>query len=94
VVWICATFNMYGKSRCASKQIPETTLDAIIQENSINLGSLEKIIADDNNMLHFHFKDSAAVTYTWQDRSRSASWTEEMKEQARQKTLERRKNNG
>ena len=94
VVWICATFNMYGKSRCASKQIPETTLDAIIQENSINLGSLEKIVADDNNTLHFHFKNGAAVTYTWQDRSRSASWTDEMKEQARQKTLERRKNNG
>ena len=34
------------------------------------------------------------ITRHWTDRSRAESWTDEMKEQARQKQLERSKRNG
>ena len=31
-VWICSTFNIYGKGACASKQIPEGTLEKAAAE--------------------------------------------------------------
>ena len=53
--------------------------------------SIEKIIADDGNTMHFHFSDGTVVTRTWADRSRAESWTLEMKEKARQQSLARGK---
>jgi len=54
---------------------------------------IEKIIVPGANLLKFVFKDGHTVDREWQDRSRSQSWTPEMKERARQKNLERRKLN-
>ena len=90
VVWICATFNTRGKKYCASKQIPEATLDALVSEVTKNPSDIQKIIADDGNTLHFHLADGSVVTRAWDDRSRSESWTAEKREEARQKELERR----
>ncbi len=87
VVWICGTFNTKGKKHCASKQIPEVTLDELVQQVTDDPSSIEKIIADDGNTLHFHFSDRTVVTRTWADRSRAESWTPEMKEKARQQSL-------
>lgn len=91
VVWICGTFNTKGKKYCASKQIPEVTLDELVQQVTDDPSSIEKIIADDGNTLHFHFSDGTIVTRTWADRSRAESWTPEMKEKARQQSLARRR---
>ena len=88
-VWVCATYNMFGKEDCASKQIPEITLDALVGEVAKDVSKIEKIIADDNNTVHFHLVDGSVITRIWKDRSRSESWTDEMKEAARQKTLQR-----
>ena len=88
-VWVCATYNMFGKEHCASKQIPEITLDALVGEVAKDVSKIEKIIADDNNTVHFHLVDGSVITRIWKDRSRSESWTDEMKEAARQKTLQR-----
>lgn len=92
VVWICATFNTRGKKYCASKQIPEETLDFLIAQVTRDPTDIQKIIADDGNALHFHFADSSVITRTWSDRSRSGSWTAEKREMARQQAYERRKN--
>ena len=91
VVWICATLNTKGKKHCASNQIPEATLDELVQQVTDDPSSIEKIIADDGNTLHFHFSDGTVVTRTWADRSRAESWTPEMQEKARQQSLARRR---
>ena len=90
VVWICATFNTRGKKYCASKQIPEETLDALVAQVTRNPADIQKIIADDGNTLHFHLADGSVVTRTWADRSRAESWTSEKREIARQQAYERR----
>lgn len=88
---ICATLNTKGKKHCASKQIPEATLDELVRQVTDDPFSVKKIIADDGNTLHFHLSDGTAVTRTWTDRSRAESWTPEMKEKARQQSLARRR---
>ena len=45
----------------------------------------------DNNILTFVFKNNASVDISWKDKSRSSSWTPEMKEVARLRTLQRMK---
>lgn len=90
IVWICATFNTRGKKYCASKQIPESTLDALVAEVVRSPADIEKIIADDGNTLHFHLADGSVVTRIWADRSRAESWTAEKREVARQQAYERR----
>ena len=91
IVWICSTFNTKGKKHCASKQIPETTLDELVRQVTDAPSSIEKIIADDGNILHFHFSDGTEITRTWTDRSRAESWTPEMKETARQHAMTKRR---
>lgn len=96
VVWICATYNTKGKKYCpTSKQIPENTLidvccevlelqefDADIFENLI-----KKILVPAPNELTFIFRDGHQISAQWKDRSRSESWTNEM----RKKVGERRR---
>lgn len=90
VVWICATYNIHGKKHCASKQIPETTLDLQTALVTEDISTVEKIVVDKDNTLHYHMKDGTVVTRQWEDRSRACSWTPEMREVARQRALERR----
>ncbi len=88
IVWCCATYNTRGKKYCPkSKQIPENTLisvccevlgsqefDANIFENQIN-----KILVPAPNELIFVFHDGHEISAHWKDRSRSESWTDEMR---------------
>lgn len=100
-VWICGTFNSMGKAACASKQIPEETLQRVTAEvlgqMDFSEESLRRLIKNilvcNGNVLIFRFFDGSEVTREWQDRSRSQSWTADMKEVARQKALERRSQN-
>nr|DAZ44693.1 MAG TPA: integrase [Caudoviricetes sp.] len=89
IVWICATFNTRGKKYCASKQIPEELLDALVAEVFDTPANIQKIIADDGNTLHFHLVDGSVVTRIWSDRSRAESWTPEKRESARKRAKER-----
>ena len=101
IVWVCGTFNTLGKAACASKQIPEATLQQVIADvleasdfTREQLHSrVQSIRVCNGNILVFCFKDGSEVTRTWKDRSRSESWTDEMKEAARRKNLERSKHN-
>ncbi len=94
-VWICSTYNTLGKGYCSSKQIPEEKLNDVTMKTIGTLDSLhDKITAvrvENNNTLIFVFKNGEETVRRWIDRSRAESWTDEMKEKARQKTLERRK---
>jgi len=99
IVWVCATYNTQGKTACSSKQIPEPILTAttleVIKSDSLD-GLKDKVSAirvDDNNTLVYVLTNGETVTKQWKDRSRSESWTPEMKQAAREKTQSRRRKN-
>lgn len=92
IVWICATYNTRGKKACASKQIPEERLYEMTAD--VDLGAVKNLIAEDNNVVRIEFTDGTETVRHWEDRSRAESWTEEMREAARKKTIERNENNG
>ena len=91
-VWICSTFNVYGKAACPSKQIPEGTLEKAAAEvlglDAFDAKALHDKItairAEGNNTLVFLFKDGTQTVKRWADRSRTESWTPEMKAAARE----------
>ncbi len=95
--WICSTFQKEGKASCHSKQIPEPTLMKATAEVLGSDGFDEAIFAEKiteirvpgANALEFVFTDGRVIEKTWLDRSRSESWTDEMRETARQKSIER-----
>ena len=101
-VWICSTFNTYGKAACPSKQIPESILMATVAEaldldafdTDAFLSCITAVQVENRNMLTFSFADGTKVVRQWSDRSRADSWTEEMKQAARQKATERRMHHG
>ena len=85
IVWICSTYNTHGKKACASKAIPESVLYNLTADTP--LGDLTAIRAEKDNTLAFCFKNGEQTVKRWKDRSRRESWTEEMKEKARQQAL-------
>ena len=98
-VWICSTFNIHGKAVCPSKQIPEGALEKAaveifgldIFDENVLCGKVAFIRAEKDNALAFRFKDGSERTVRWTDRPRRESWTPEMREAARQKTLMQRR---
>ena len=91
-VWICPTFNSAGKAVCPSKQIPEETLTALTAD--IDLSTVEHMIAEDGNIVRVCFKDGTERELKWKDRARAESWTEEMRQAAREAALKGGKKNG
>ena len=98
-VWICKTFNSFGKAYCpTSKQIPEETLMEISArvlgtdqfDETIFAEEVEQIRVGANNSLTFVFRDGSTTETFWTDRSRAESWTSERRAAARQKELQRR----
>ncbi len=82
VIWVCTTYNTYGKKACASKAIPESVLYELTAD--IPLGDLTAIQAENGNTLVFCWGDGTQAVKRWKDRSRAESWTDEMREKARQ----------
>lgn len=98
-VWTCGRFNTFGKSACASKHISE---DVLISTTATVLGQaafdervfrdrVERIQVCSDNVLIYRFKDGTETRVKWKDKSRSQSWTDEMRAAAQQRTLERNK---
>lgn len=95
-VWICRTFDAYGKEFCHSQQIPE---DILIAETIKVLGSdnletavpamLSAIRVPEANHLVYVFRDGARQDVFWKHHSRKESWTEEKRQKARELALER-----
>ena len=88
-VWICSTYNSYGKSYCPSKAIPE---EKLMQTAALvgHTGEITAITAHNDNLLEFTLKDGTNAVKRWQDRSRAESWTVEMRRAAGEKTRERK----
>lgn len=95
--WNCHTYTKLGKAFCKTSLLPEETLWAATAEvlgtQSFDRDDLcravESITVLDG-LLTFHMVDGQKVEKPWAHRSRAKSWTPEMKEAARQKTLARR----
>ena len=99
IVWICATYNTKGKKYCPiAKQIPENTLSSVCCEvleipefdADVFENQVVKILVPAPNELTFIFTDGQKIFANWKDRSRSESWTEEMRIQAALDTRRRR----
>ena len=95
--WNCSTYMTEGKAKCHGKKIPDTTLRCLIAEL---LGMpeydpaafsevVDSIFPYEGNRLVFAFKDGMVREATWKDRSRSESWTPEMKAKARENSKRR-----
>lgn len=62
--------------------------------DEVNLKSiLKEITICRNNILELHFHDGETQVIKWKQKSRSESWTKEMKEAAARKTAERHRRN-
>jgi len=101
-VWICGTFNTYGKAECDSQQIPEAILEAKVSEalghNVFDEVFLKYLIKEIrvpvHNRLVFVYHSGSEVEVDWENPSRSKSWTPEMREAARQRQLDKNKSKG
>lgn len=89
-VWICGTFNLKGKAFCASKAIPERVLFELTSD--IRFDELGGITACNGNRIVLNFRNGTTEDRYWKDRSRSESWTPEMRKAARDRQLRRNGN--
>ena len=97
-VWICPTYNTQGKAACPSKAIPEnilmTTTAEVLGLDTFDpnafLARITEVRVQNGNRLVFLFADGEESVKRWQDRSRAESWTEEMKNAARERRQEGR----
>ena len=87
--WVCATYARKGKDGCSSKRIDEGELFKIIEELKIKIDSIREIIINNDMTLYILNKDGTKFTANWNVHSRKDSWTDEMKEKAKQRELER-----
>lgn len=99
VYWICRTYMKQGKDACRCKQIPERALTDAAME-VLGMESFDEAVVEQRvecievpafNHLVFCLKDGERVEHVWQDRSRRESWTDEMRERAREQSLRRAK---
>lgn len=104
-VWICSTFNTYGKAACPAQQIPESILLSKTSEvlgfadwdRDVLLEHISEIRALENHRLLYVFRDGHTREVAWQNPSRRESWTAEMKQRARERQLkivERKRKDG
>lgn len=104
-VWVCGTMNVWGQEYCPSQQIPEKILEEktarVLSVEKLNrevLKNIKEIRVPGRGRLIYIWKNGKEVEVSWQNPSRRDSWTEEMRETARQHTLARlgktRRHNG
>ncbi len=99
VSWICMTFQFEGKSACSAKQIPEPTLMTVCCD-VLGIAEFDERVFTERisgirvtapNELLILLADGHTETRAWKDRSRRESWTDEMKEAARQRFAQKRR---
>ena len=91
--WQCATYLRKGRGVCPAKQIPEGILMSLVLstlglekfETDVFNKNILKIRVDGPNSVLFLLRDGGEISAEWQDCSRSDSWTDEMKQLARER---------
>lgn len=90
VSWNCTTYLTMGSTVCFTKQIPDETLVEVTTQalwlqsfdEEVFASKVDRIEVPKFNHLLFVFKDGSKVERVWEDRSRSESWTPEMRQRA------------
>lgn len=93
----CRTYQYMGKDKCPIAKIPEYAItehakEIIGKENITRediLANFGKIIIPKNRQILFITKSEEAILREWEHKSRSESWTPEMREKARMRSLAR-----
>lgn len=96
IAWNCSTFTRRGKKYCpTSKQIPENILHKVIcdvlgtgQFDENALQKISRILVPVPYELIFIFHDGHEEKRRWEHISRSESWTDDMKQSARERSLQ------
>ncbi|NCB42703.1 MAG: recombinase family protein [Clostridia bacterium] len=96
--WYCATLLQNGRSACPSEKITEEALYMLscqvlgIDEFDAEIFSskIEEILFPEPGKLDFVFRDGSIVQKDWKHTSRRESWTDEMRQVARDHALRRR----
>lgn len=96
--WNCQTYQMCGKQYCKGKKIPDSTLQritaSVLGMDDFNPDVFSELVdhieVPKDNVLVFYFKDGRCEERIWEDRSRSMSWTPEMREKARESARRRK----
>ena len=89
-IWKCSLSVTKGLEACASKQVPDSQIikasNQILSRTEFDetyfKSKVESIEVMPVQRLIFHLKDGTSKDYHW-NASRSESWTEDMREQAR-----------
>ena len=104
-MWICKVHHSLGADYCPLKPIREdilleTTSEVLLSQKLIKNDTeltnkllrkyVSKIVAKANQKLEYHLVSGEVITRKWQHRSRSESWTKEMREKARERALSRK----
>lgn len=88
--WNCSTFLSQGKSACFGKRIPEETMMKLTSD-VLGLSAFDERIFRDlvvrmvvpaPNKIIYALKDGSFIEKEWKDRSRSESWSDEMRREA------------
>lgn len=87
VFWNCSTYVRFGKKKCDGGRIHESMLVEIASSVAPVEEILQIIAAD--NILTFRLKSGTEIQREWKLRSRSESWTAEMKANASKKIKEK-----
>lgn len=98
-IWICNQAFKYGKAACSSQRIPEAILIEKTREvlgideldRTAIMDRIAQIIVPEHHRLLYKLADGTTVDVCWQYPSRRLSWTDEMREKARQKALSQHK---
>ncbi len=98
-IWKCSYALKRGVEACHSKQVPTKKLieasNHILSKQEFDedhfKSKVEFVLVIPNRKLVFQMKDGTSEEYFWEEKSRSASWTPEMRERARIKEINRLK---
>lgn len=99
VFWRCSRNLGILEGECGMKGIPEENLEAfcleILDVNVLDAKQVKEQIAEiivpRPNVVEFVMPDGCVIQRTWEDRSRSESWTPEMRAEVARKNKLRRK---
>lgn len=95
IVWICSTFNKWGKKACSSQQIPEDILlkltAEIVGTKQITESEFNKLIKEIRipgpHKVIYILHNGQRLEKSWQHKSRRESWNEEKRRKARMKRI-------
>ncbi len=86
ISWLCDTYIHKGVSFCPSRQVPEDILLKLAEKYG-GIERIDTITAYPGNELIFQLKDGTAHTEIWKFPSRAESWTPEMRQRARERSI-------